>query len=706
MTADNSPRPHLTPASLNRLLRPRSIAIIGASATPGSLGASVLGNLERQRYVGEIHLVNPNRAEINGRPCVASALDLPPGIDCAVLAVPRAAVLQAVRDCAARNIGGVIIYAVGFAESGPEGLTQQQEIARIAVQSGMVIEGPNCLGMVNYIDGAPLTFVETPARRLTGQGVAIVSQSGAIAAILSVSLHNRDVALSFTVSTGNEAVSGVEDYLEYMIEDEQTSVITLIAEHFRDPQRLLTLARRAAALGKPVVLLHPGRSQAARASAATHTGAMVGDDAVMRVMVQDAGFILVESLAEVLDVTELLARCPGPFSGGTMLLTESGAFKALALDQCIEAGVPLPEISDSNATRLRETIPDFIPATNPLDLTAQALVDPDIYSRALEALLDDPQFGVLMFGIILTDEATSGRKLPAIIQAIKNLKPTKPVIVAGLDEGAAVAPAHIKALRELGVPFFHSAERVFLALARLKPHPPRPAFAAPAIHSIAPLRPGIMAEYRAKHLLKELGLTTPPGHLAGTIAEAETIARSIAYPVVLKAQSPDLPHKTEAGGVILNLADAASLRQGWARLHENIAAYHPGLTLDGVLVETMGARGTELIIGARRDADWGPVLLAGFGGVMAEVTQDIRLMPPGLCEAAILDELRKLAGGVILDGFRGSPPLDIVAVADIIMRLDAFVSAHPEVKEIDINPVIVYPQGQGALALDALMLVA
>jgi acyl-CoA synthetase (NDP forming) len=699
---DAPTRQTLAQASLNRLLRPAAIAIVGASPTPGSLGASVFGNLRRMGFAGAIHLINPNRPEIAGRPCLASARDLPFGVDCAVLAVPRAAVLDAVRDCAARGVGGVIIYAVGFAEDGPEGLAEQQEIARIAGQAGMVVEGPNCLGMVNYIDGAPLTFVETQARRLTGKGVAIVSQSGAIAAILSTSLLERNVALSFMVSTGNEAVSGVEDYLEYMIADPQTAVITIIAEHFRDPRRLLRLARLAADAGKPIVLLHPGRSGAARASAATHTGAMAGDHAVMRVMTQAAGLVLVDSLAEALDATELLARCGRNFGQGLMLITESGAFKALALDQCSALCLALPELRADAKVRLREAIPAFIPVTNPLDLTAQALVDPAIYQRALAAVLEDPGFGVLMFGIILSDEFTSGRKLPAIIAAVRALKPDKPVIVAGLDEGAAVPPALIAELRGLGVAFFASAERALTALARLQNRKPAPAPAA-AIAPGARLQPGVIPEYRAKLLLRELGLKIPPGELAATLDAALGIAGGIGYPVVLKVQSAEISHKSDVGGVVLNLTAAEALRDGWTRLHENLRRHCPDAPLDGVLVEAMGKPGTELIIGARRDPDWGPVLLAGFGGVMAEALHDIRLLPPGLTKPAIIAELRLLKSAVILDGFRGTPALDIDAAAEIIMKLDGFLQAHPEIIEVDINPVVLYPEGEGAIALDALM---
>jgi len=702
-------RPRLKPDALGRLLRPKKVAVVGASPTPGALGASVLNNLERFGFAGEIHLINPNRSHINGCACLASARDLPMGVDCVVLAVPRAAVMEAIRDCAVRDVGGVIIFAVGFAEEGLEGLAQQQEIAEIAQAAGMVVLGPNCVGAVNYLDGTPLTFIETPARRPGGKGVAIVSQSGAIAAMLSVSLAARNVPLSFTVSTGNEAVSGAEDYIEYLIEDAATAVIMILAEHFRDPQRLLALARRAVAAAKSIVLLHPGRSIAARASAATHTGAMVGDYAVMRVMVEAAGVVVVESLAEALDVTEILLRCRQGFGGGTMFITESGAFKALTLDQCEELGIPLPEISGANAARLKAAIPEFIPATNPLDLTAQALIDPPIYQRALAAVLDDPAFNIVMFGIIITDEFTSGRKLPAIIEAIETMKPGKPVLVAGLDEGAMVAPALVGALRDLGVPFFGSAERVFRAIAALNRnatrHPTAPTMRAENWRQTMQLPQGVVAEYLAKDVLKEIGIPIPQGRLAKTLEEALLAGDEIGLPVALKAQSAALSHKSDAGGVILNLQNAETLQTGWSKMHDNLRRHDPDLALDGVLVEAMGKRGTELIIGARRDPDWGLILLAGFGGVTAEVLQDVRLLPPGLAEAAIIQELRKLQAGPILDGFRGAPALDVAAVAGIIAKLDGFLQANSQIVEVDINPVVVYPKGEGAVALDALMLV-
>lgn len=705
----------ITRASLDRLLRPRSVVIAGASDKPGALGASVLSNLVRNGFAGGIHLINPKRAEIGGRPCLPSVDALPEGVDVAVLAIPRVAVLDTVKALAARKTGAAIIFSAGFAEGGEEGLAQQREIGRIAAESGMVIEGPNCLGMTNFIDRVPLTFVETDVKPLGGRkGIGVVSQSGAMACVLCTTLASRDLGLSFSISTGNEAASGVEDYTGYLLDDPATQVIALIVEQFRKPQRFLAAARKARALGKTIVLLHPGKSSAARESAATHTGAMAGDYQVMRVKVERAGVIFAETLEELGDIAEIALRCPAVPAGGVAVLGESGAFKALTLDLAEALDLDLPAVDDSNAPALRAALPDFAGVSNPLDLTAQGLVEPELYYRTLAALFGDSRFGSIVAGIIQTDPVTAGIKLPPILRAVSDLKPAKPVIFAGLDEGAGLSADIIAQLRSLNIPYFPSTERVLRALKRLNGFARRDfseGDCAPLSAAGLPEAGGVIPEYRAKAILAPLGIPFPRGTFCTTVEQALSAAETVGYPVALKAQSAALSHKSDAGGVVLNLADARELRAGWARLIANVAAHDAGLTLDGVLLEGMGERGVELIIGAKNDPDWGPVILAGFGGVTAEILQDVRLFTPDLPVEAIIRELHQLKQAALLRGFRGSPALDVAAVARIIATLGRVLLAEPSIREIDLNPVIVYPEGQypdgrGAVALDALMLTA
>jgi len=516
---------------------------------------------------------------------------------------------------------------------------------------------------------------------------------------------HADTHVGASWMTREDRLSDIEDYVEYLLEDPHTRMITMIVEQFRRPRKFLELASRARELDKHIVLLHPGSTSAARTSAATHTGAMTGDYQVMQMKVRHAGVVLVKTLEELADVSHLLIRCPSIPGRGAAVFTESGAFKALTLDFCEKIALPLPALSPAAEASLRQALPDFIPPSNPLDLTAQGLIDPDLYRRTLSPIFADEQYGCVILCIILTDEATSGLKLPPILDAIKTLKPVKPVIFAGLDEGGRISSLFVEELHELGVPFFPSPERAFRAVARLTAFfvQPSPSETFPEIPADLALTSGVLPEYKSKQVLSAIGIAIPAGALARTIEEAQAVAAGIGFPVALKAQAAQLSHKSDAGGVVLNLSDPGALAAGWRLLHKNIARALPGLALDGVLVESMGKRGTELIVGARNDPDWGPVLLIGFGGVQAEAMRDVRLLPPEISAAGVIQELHQLRGSALLRGFRGSPALDLEAVAGIVCRLGALMQSTSAISEVDINPVVVYPEGQGAVALDALI---
>ncbi|WP_240631903.1 acetate--CoA ligase family protein [Alcaligenes faecalis] len=695
---------------IGRLLKPGSIAIVGASATPGALGASVLGNLERNGFAGEIYLINPKRAQIAGRPCLASVEQLPDGVDVAVLAIPQTAVLDTVRALAKRRVGAAIIFSAGFAEAGEQGQAEQSEIARIAAEAGMVIEGPNCLGSINYQQGVPLTFVQVDIRDKTCAQqpcIGVVSQSGAMMTVLCTTLSSRHLPLSYAVSTGNEAASVAEDYVEFLLEQSHTRVIAMIVEQFRHPERMLAAVAQARRQGKTLVLLHPGKSSAARASAATHTGVLAGDYSLMRTKMERAGAVFAETLEELGDIAEIAIRCPALPAAGVAVLGESGAFKALTLDWAEALQLDLPVISDQDSPQLRAVLPGFVGVSNPLDLTAQGLVDPDLYYRTLTALLEDERFCTLVIGLIQGDAVTCGIKMPPVLRAIHDLRPRKAVVLAGLDEGAAVPPEFIEQMRNLGVPYFPSTERALRAVQRLtalqarcfeSSHSEPKALALPADRTVVP-------EYQAKQILAQAGIPFARGELATSLEQALEAAQALGWPVALKAQSAQLSHKSDAGGVILNVGDRPSLEQAWTRLHANVANYDGNIVLDGVLVEAMGRRGLEMIVGARQDPQWGPVILVGMGGVTAEIMRDVRLLDADLSVRQVLHELDQLQAAALLHGYRGSPRLDREALAELIVRLGQVLRGTPAIREIDLNPVIVLPEAQGVLALDALMLI-
>jgi acyl-CoA synthetase (NDP forming) len=692
--------------NIARLIKPRSVAVVGASDKPGALGATLISNLDRAGYKGEIYPINPNREVLGTRKCLPSVDALPDGVDVAVLAIPRAFVLDALRGLAARGVGAAIIFAAGFAEDGEAGMADQAEIGRIAAESGMVIEGPNCLGMVNHVDGVPLTFVETvivpPAGR---RSLSVVSQSGAMAAVLCTTLLSREVACSYSVSTGNEAASGVEDYLDYIVDDADTQVIAMIVEQFRSPARFIAAAQRAQAAGKPIVLLHPGKSSAARESAATHTGAMAGDYSLMRAKVERTGVIFAETLQELGDISEILVRCAPLTHPSAAVLGESGAFKALTLDLAEELGLPLTALNDGNSPELRAALPAFVPVSNPLDITAQGLSQPVIYTQVLGALLDDDRVGAVVAGIIQGDPITAKIKVPAIVAAFEGREITKPLVFAGLDEGADMPAAYIAELRAKNIPWFPSTERAFRALTALaKRARVDLSDAAPEPTPVAGLSDyaGVVPEYLGKRLLGPLGISFPVGAFADSAQAAVSAAREVGYPVAMKAQAAALGHKSDAGGVILNLADDAAVLAAFDTMFANVAAYDASIALDGVLIEKMGARGLEMIVGAKNDPEWGPVVLAGFGGVTAEILADVALFTPDLSEEAIVAKLMGLKQAALLAGYRGAPALDVAALAGLIRQIGAVLLAEPAIAELDLNPVILYPKG--VVALDALMM--
>jgi acyl-CoA synthetase (NDP forming) len=691
-----------------RLMRPRSIAIVGVSPQPGSPGGGVLDNLERFGYGGDIHLVSRSRGEVKGRPCVASIDDLPEGADTALLTIPRAAIEEAVSACARRAVGAVIIFAAGFAEAGGEWTAAQDRIAAVARDAGMAVCGPNCLGIMNYVDGIPLTFSpQQPTRPPTGPSLSIVAQSGGLSSILRTALIAKDVPVAFAVSTGNEAVLGLEDYLAFLLDDAMTRVITVFAEQIRRPQRFLTLAARAREAGKAIVLLHPGRSAAARAAAQSHTGALAGDYAIMRALVAREGVIAVDSLDELIDVSELMARFPNVPVAGPAVLTDSGAFKGMTLDLADAIGLELPPLSPVTAERLKAELPDFMEPGNPLDLTAQGILDLGLYARTIKPLFADAAFGsVFVAPIVSANGAFTAAKIAAILKAVVGAG--KPAILGLLGDEVALPSGTVETVRAAGIPLFRSPERGLRALARvtararMAERPPTwpPAMAAPALSG-----KGVLPEHVAKSYLARLDIPVPNGAMADDLAAAQAAAVQIGYPVALKLQAAALPHKSDAGGVMLDVRDPAALATAWRRMHQSVLEHHPGIAIDGVLVEAMAKGGLEMIVGARRDPDWGPVVVIGLGGIWAEALQDILVLPPDLDASELGAELKMLKAAPLFDGTRGAPARDITALIDVVGRIGSLVRARPEITEVEINPLAVFERGAGVLALDALIVV-
>lgn len=701
---------------LGAIFRPRSVAIVGMSSKPGAAGHVVLANLLKGGYTGTVHLVGRSGGQLDGRPVLTDIAQLPEGVDLAILMVPADAVLDSVQACVARRVRGAVCFASGFAEMGQDGRDQQARIAAVARAGGLALLGPNTVGYFNYVDAFQVFMVEQQlAPRLdpaAGPAVAVVAQSGGVGAHLAASLRMRGVPLSYMMTTGNEAQLGLAEMIDFFAADPHTGAIVVYAEQVRSAPDFLAAAQAARAHGKPVVMLHPGRSERSQAAAQSHTGALAGNHAAMQLMVERAGVLAVDSLEEAIDLGQLLLRYPQAPTGGLGLVTASGALCGITQDYVEPLGLDLPPLSELQTERLREHLPVYTPPRNPLDLGTLVAWKPELVSLGIAALLADEALGSVLVSLPLPGPETAVDWLQRFLDGIEGSR--KPAILVMQNEDEPLPAAFTALAHRRGAIVMRSPERALRALARAtrfgrSQRAMAAADAHPALSldlAALGLGRGVQAEWVGKKLLRALDVATPQGALATTADEAVRIAADIGYPVVLKAQAALLAHKSEVGGVLLNIADEAALRAAWQRLYANVAAADAQLVLDGALVERMGARGLELVVGASRDAQWGPILMVGLGGIWVEALGDVQLLAPDLPRAAIVERLRGLKAAKLLDGFRGAPAVDLEAVADVVVKVGQLMQQRPEVLEVDINPLVAYARGEGVVALDALIVTA
>lgn len=666
------------------------------------MGGVILANCERFNFAGDIHLISPTRSEIAGRTCIPSVDHLPEGVDALVLNVPRDAIRPAIEAAARRGVGGVIVFASGFAEAGTEGRCEQDEIAAICRATGMALMGPNCMGYVNYAGGMALTFEPAHPQPLSGRrSVAVIAQSGAMASSIRAAMQGRGISVALQAATGNEAVVRAADMIDYIVSEGCANAIALYVEQIRDPRAFLAAARRARAAGMPVVMLHPGRSRRGQEAAQSHTGAMVGDYALMRVAVENEAVVMVDTMDELFDAVAILHRFPRPVSGELGVVTNSGALRGTAFDFAEDIGLPIAQISAATLERLAALLPTGMEIDNPLDVGTTGFAKADIFGLSTAAMLADPAVSGVLLPMAGGGPSQQRAKGEAIIP--EALASQKPVVVAITGDSSPLDADFVAAMRDSETPLFRSPERAMRAFGAARRY-------ANALASVDDRTPattglagwaeaGVKPEYLGKQFLRGIGVRVPEGALAATVDEALAIASGIGFPVVLKAQAAELSHKSDIGGVVLNLSDEAGLRDGWRRLMRNLK----GAAIDGVLVEQMSPPGLELVVGARHHPEWGASVMVGLGGVLIEALDAAELLPADISHTRAVERIRSLRGAKLLGEFRGRPARDIDTVADVVVKVGAVMRAGIGIEEIDINPLMVMAAGEGAIALDALI---
>lgn len=682
---------------LSALLEPASIALIGASPDAGKLAGRPLSYLQRYGYQGKVYAVNPKYKDIAGIACYPNISELPRDIDLALILLPAHGVADALEQCALQGVKCAISIAGGFAEAG--GQAEQDRLSEICQQYGIRLVGPNCVGVLHPALGMTATFSSELRNRMPRAGkMALFTQSGALGNALLQSFNDLDIGLAYWVSSGNEADVGLLDLVEHALDDDNINLITLYVEGLKQGERLLSLAKIARQRQKAIVVLRAGKSQLGRAAAVSHTGKLAGAWKVWQDVARQAGLISVDTLDDLLDVAIAFDSLGFPEKShldGLGVLTVSGGMGVLISDGASDYGLPLPTFSASTQLKLRALLPAQMTVANPVDTAL--FTDEKGFAGCAEAVLQDENVGVLV--VVMTRLAHDYKAmLPWLERLSQSARQVhKCVAISYLSSSDAFEKQDRQRLMQSGALILPTPDRLVAALGHR--YGVKQDLATLVAPQQSPARSESIADF-----LKLAGVPQLPEGLFQSIDQAVNFATVQGYPVVLKVSSADIPHKTEAGGVALNLLDESSLRTAWTKMVSTVQAYAPNANIDGYTVQPMILDGFELIVGCSVDPELGRVLMVGAGGVWAEVLDDVRFLALPTSETEIEVVINSLRIAPILAGARGQAPLDVAAATRVIHQLAQQFMIDDWVQEVDINPLRVRTKGLGVVALDTLVI--
>ena len=695
---------------LEAFFRPRSIAVIGATRDPKGLGYCVLQNIISHGYTGPVYPINPKATEIGGLKSYPSVLDVPGEVDLGVIVAPARVVPQVVEECGRKGCRALVIISAGFREAGPEGLRMERQIGATAARYGMRVIGPNCLGVIDAVDNLNASFAAAMPRR--GR-TAFMSQSGALMAAILDWSASEGFGFSSMVSLGNKLDVDEVDLLENWASDEETRVILGYLEGISNGERFMETARRVTRK-KPVVLIKSGTTAAGSRAISSHTGTLAGSDQAYRAAFQQCGVIRAASVEDLFGYSFAFANQPVPTANGIALITNAGGPGIMATDAAERLGLQLAGFTKATTDRLHAALPPHANIYNPVDVLGDALADR--YALAMETVLQDPNVNAVV--VLLTPQimTQSLETAQAIVEVAG--KHSKPVLASFM--GAKDVADGVSFLRCHGVPNYEFPERAMEALAAMvryrqwleTPEPTIPSFDVDRA-TVSQLFSRYRQENRlslgdveARSVLLSYGISVPKAAVAATPAEAARIATDIGFPVVMKIASPDILHKSDVGGVMVGLNSAEEVSSNYLSMVSRVRSRVPDAEIWGVSIQQMVPKGREVIVGMSRDPQFGPMLMFGLGDIYVEILKDVsfRIAPIGDADARkMLSEIRTYQ---LLLGARGEPPADTNAAVDCILRVSQLVTDFPEILEMDINPLVLMPAGQGAIALDARLTLA
>ncbi|MFN2145502.1 MAG: acetate--CoA ligase family protein [Anaerolineales bacterium] len=690
--------------SLTPFFNPKGVVVIGASQDPTKLGYGLATNLSRSGYQGAIHFVNLKGGSLLGKPVYQSVLDVPDPVDLAAVLIPAQYVIPALRECGKRGIRAAIIGTGGFREIGPEGLKLEQDMLAAAKEEGIRLIGPNCIGLLDTHLPLDTTFLPPPGP--TPGDVAFLSHSGAICAAAIDWARGQGYGISRLISLGNQADVTETDLLGPTAADGYTQVIALYLEGIRSGREFIEQAR-SVIRSKPIIALKVGRFESGRRAAASHTGALAGEESAYNAVFRRAGVLRAETSEEMFDQARALAWCPLPQGDKVAVLTNAGGPGVTAADALEARGLKMAAFNPETTANLQQILPAAASLHNPVDMLASAT--PEQFAACLKALLQDPDVDSVMVIYPTPPMHTAGAVAKALIPIIHQAE--KPVVVSVMGERLIQeAVEHLRAAR---IPEYRFPERAAAALAALVERVDLLKHAAEEPLLRQDVRRKTVEEILTKHansnhlsavettkILAAYGIKAARMQLAENPDQAAALADEIGLPVVLKVASADISHKTDVGGVLLNLADEKSVRGGFQRVLDQAKSAMPQAKLAGVYVQEMVPPGQEVIIGTVRDPQFGPVVMFGSGGTEVEGLKDLAFGLAPLTEREIEGMLEKTWAGRKLSGYRNIPAADIGVVREVLVRLAQLAYEFPQLAEIEINPLQVFPDGQGATAVD------
>jgi acetyltransferase len=685
------------------LLSPKSIVIVGASADFSKLNGISLRALIDKQYAGALYPVNPKYSEIAGIECHPTVEDVPGLVDLAIVAVPQNSVLESIHALGRKKVAAAIIFSSGFAEVGVEGMRRQAEIAAAAKAGGVRILGPNCLGVVNAFESVMASFAQLTLGDTRGGPFALVTQSGALGSAIIGVAKKRGLHFGYFVATGNECDVGFVEVMEEVLRDPRIKVGAGFIESVRDGPGLVRLASSALSNGRPLVLCKLGRTPAGAKAVASHTGSLAGSDRVFDGICRQYGIVRARHDEQLLDFVSAFVNCPLPEGRRLGVLTRSGGAGALMADRANEVGLEMAVLTEETCERLKGILPEFGSFQNPVDVTGMGMFNPGMIGDAFQMVLDDPHVDV---GIIWMG---STREVDFMVKVFLDLrrKARKPFVIAWVG----VSDTAMQALTAGTVAVFRGSEPAVDAVAALTAYAQMrrhweadrlvgEVAASPDIE--LPMIDGPVPAPMACQILTRWGIHIAPLSLAATADEAVRIAAAVGPPVALKIESPDISHKTEAKGVMLNLLGSEAIRRGFADIISHAHAYSPQARIEGVVVQKMMSGDVELVVGLTNDAVFGAVIMVGLGGILVEVMAEVAIRRAPVTEAQAGRMLHELRGAAILDGVRGKPAVDKKALMRFIATVSCFgAAAGDRLVALDLNPVLV--SSQSVVAVDALL---